>query len=460
MPSVAHRPSRRRGRPCRARGRCGSNVARLGPGDAPPRPSRRLAASRSPVAARAPADAACRAMRFQRVEQFVQTPRGEGADDLHPGLPVAGRGRSAQAEHLAHFARGLLGERQVALADGEHVGDLERAGLDRLDSSPSPGGQTTTRVSASATIAVSDWPVPTVSTMTRSKPRVEAVDRRARRARQAAELAAGRERADEGVRMRRVRTHADAVAEDRAAADRARRVDGDHGHGRSSPSQAPSSASTSVDLPLPGTPVMPTTQARGARPASWAAATRAPGAPSSIQVSRRASAPRSPAIARSASRVAGVGGRHRQTTSSGWPKPRSRRRRPQISSFVRPARAPSTTAPKTLPSALSAVARQRVERTGHRGVRAGALRRGERLEVAAHRGSVRSLDRRARPGSSSASYLLTPTITFSPASTCRWLRIAEAPIIRCTSPDSTALYMPPASSTVRMTATIFAPSRR
>ena len=58
---------------------------------------------------------------------------------------------------------------------------------------------------------------------------VERVDGGARRPRQAAELAARRERADEDVRMRRVRAHADAVAEDRAAADRARRVDRDHG---------------------------------------------------------------------------------------------------------------------------------------------------------------------------------------------------------------------------------------
>ena len=49
-----------------------------------------------------------------------------------------------------------------------------------------------------------------------------------RRDREAAEVAAGRHRADEHAGVGRVVLHADAVAEDRAAAERAGRVDGEH----------------------------------------------------------------------------------------------------------------------------------------------------------------------------------------------------------------------------------------
>ena len=169
-------------------------------------------------------------MRLERLEQAGDAALGERLDDDDLRLPGVGRRRAAQPQHLAHLARRLRGERQVALADGQHVGDLERARLQRLDVVAEPGRADDDAVSARAAMRVSDWPVPTVSTMTRSKPAgVEAVDRGARRARQAAELAARRERADEGVRMGAVLAHADPVAEHGAAADRARRIEGDDG---------------------------------------------------------------------------------------------------------------------------------------------------------------------------------------------------------------------------------------
>ena len=50
-------------------------------------------------------------------------------------------------------------------------------------------------------------------------------------ARQAAEMAAGGHAADEDVRVGGVRLHAQAIAEDRAAGERAGRIDGDHADG-------------------------------------------------------------------------------------------------------------------------------------------------------------------------------------------------------------------------------------
>src|SRR5689334_21833455 len=58
---------------------------------------------------------------------------------------------------------------------------------------------------------------------------------------------------------------------------------------------AAASFETSVDLPLPGTPVMPTTCARPARAKSASSAGRASAAPDSARVRRRAMARTSPA---------------------------------------------------------------------------------------------------------------------------------------------------------------------
>ena len=156
-------------------------------------------------------------------------PAGERAHDDDARLPRLRRGAAAQREHLAHLARRLLGEGQVALADRQHVGDLERAGLERLDvvaepgradDDPGVGERGDARLRLAGADGLDDDAVEAGG--------VEAVDRRAGRARQPAELAAGGEGTNEGVRMGAVLAHPDPVAEDRAAADRARRVEGEH----------------------------------------------------------------------------------------------------------------------------------------------------------------------------------------------------------------------------------------
>ena len=124
-------------------------------------------------------------------------------------------------------------------------------------SSPSPG-TSTTRPRRRAAISTSSWPTPTVSTRTTSLPgRVSTVSRRRWRG-QAAQVAARRHRADEDARVGRVRLHADAVAQDRAARVRAGGIYRDRRRPSPWARRCAVSRSTRVDLPAPGGPVMPT----------------------------------------------------------------------------------------------------------------------------------------------------------------------------------------------------------
>ena len=96
-------------------------------------------------------------------------------------------------------------------------------------SSPPPGATSTRKRSTIAATATSDCPTPTVSTSTTSKPGGLAQQQRlAGAAGDAAERAAGGRRAHERVRGAGQLLHAGLVAEDRAAAARARRVDREH----------------------------------------------------------------------------------------------------------------------------------------------------------------------------------------------------------------------------------------
>ena len=98
--------------------------------------------------------------------------------------------------------------------------------------SPEPGISTSTTVSATPITSISLWPVPTVSRKTRSLPgRVEEQQRLQRRLGEPAEVAARAHRADEDARVEEVVGQPDAVAEQRAVRERARRVDGDDADG-------------------------------------------------------------------------------------------------------------------------------------------------------------------------------------------------------------------------------------
>ena len=85
--------------------------------------------------------------------------------------------------------------------------------------SPQPGFTTTTVVSAAPATSTSTWPTPTVSIRTHGHPAASSDAHRLEGGeREPAEVAAGRHRADEHAVVGGVVGHADAVAEDGAAA--------------------------------------------------------------------------------------------------------------------------------------------------------------------------------------------------------------------------------------------------
>ena len=163
--------------------------------------------------------------------------------------------------HRLHQAVGALA---VGLVDDEDVGDLHDAGLDRLHVVAGAGHEHDDRDVRRAddvhfVLADADG-LDDDDVLARG---VEDQRRVARRARQAAEMAARRHAADEHAGIAGVRAHADAVAEDGAAGERAGRIDGDDADRQAgSGGSSAISRSTSVLLPAPGAPVTPTRYAR------------------------------------------------------------------------------------------------------------------------------------------------------------------------------------------------------
>ena len=113
-----------------SRRRRGSRAARrLAPAHASgvdaARARRRLRAARrpTPTASRCASSAASSSSRPVRASALTTTTRGA----------TRRRWRARRSVSISRISRAVCcGERQVALADGEDVGDLERAGLDRL----------------------------------------------------------------------------------------------------------------------------------------------------------------------------------------------------------------------------------------------------------------------------------------------------------------------------------------
>jgi hypothetical protein len=180
-----------------------------------------------------------------------------------------------------------------ALFTDEHVADLQDSGLRRLDPVAHPGGEQHDHggrpVPATST---SLWPTPTVSTSTTSQPGgVEHAQRLRRRPRQPAEVAAGGHRADEHARVGGVLLHPDAVAEQRPAGERRRRVDGEHPDPLPRRRGSPTSAVGRRRLARrPAHPVSPITCARPAYGASAAITSRSAGRASSTSEISRATA--------------------------------------------------------------------------------------------------------------------------------------------------------------------------
>jgi hypothetical protein len=165
-------------------------------------------------------------------------------------------------EHPAELGLELAGTAVVRLVDDEHVGDLEDAGLRRLDAVTHPWGERDHgRVRRRGDL---DLGLPDTHRLDDDvvEPRgIEHEHRLRRREGQSAEVAAGRHRADEDVGVGVVGLHPDPVAEQRPAGERRGRVHGQDGDRASLPRSSAAIALVSVDLPTPGDPVMPMTRA-------------------------------------------------------------------------------------------------------------------------------------------------------------------------------------------------------
>ena len=149
---------------------------------------------------------------------------GLGEDDRRlPGALLVER------EDRAHLVQHRLGRRVILLVDGDHVGDLHDPRLQRLDRVAGAGHQDEQH-------GVGD-PDHLDLALARSdgldeddvlSGRVQDEQRLERRLGQPAEMPARAHRADEDLRVEEVLREPDAIAEQGALRERARRVDGDH----------------------------------------------------------------------------------------------------------------------------------------------------------------------------------------------------------------------------------------
>jgi hypothetical protein len=125
-------------------------------------------------------------------------------------------------------------------------------------SSPALGSCSRQKMSVMPATAVSDWPTPTVSMMITSKP----APRRPAWPRgsfgHAAQAARRRARPDEGLGALGEQLHARLVAQDGAAGDAGRRVDGQHRHLVALLDEIQPQRLDEGGLAHPGTPEMPT----------------------------------------------------------------------------------------------------------------------------------------------------------------------------------------------------------
>ena len=219
-----------------------------------------------------------------------------GRQDRH--LPIAApRGHGPHRQHRLEVGDGAVGVGPVALADDVDVGDLEDAGLDRLDVVAQPGRRDDDRRVRRA----HDLDLVLAHADRLDDDDVVSPPRRARRPRPACRARARRARRAWPCCARRRRDRRPARPSGCGRRGSRRRRTGDDGSIATMPTRRPvrrisaASFATSVDLPLPGTPVMPTTCARPAWRKIASSAGRHSSSPASARVSSRAIARTSPA---------------------------------------------------------------------------------------------------------------------------------------------------------------------
>ena len=165
----------------------------------------------------------------ERLDHLVDAlaARGDGLDDRRP--PAPGPRASPRPEHVAQVADGGVGAVAVGLVDHEHVGDLQDAGLRRLDAVAHAGREQHDRgVGQRGDLDLGLADADRLDQHHVAAGGVQHPDRLRRGPGQAAEVAAGGHRADVDAGVGGVVLHPDPVAEQRAAGERRRRVDGQH----------------------------------------------------------------------------------------------------------------------------------------------------------------------------------------------------------------------------------------
>ena len=174
---------------------------------------------------------------------------------------IGGRRPCAEAQHGLHLPLHAVGARLVGFVDDEDVGDLHDPGLDRLDVVAHARHQHHHGHLRQA--GDLDFVLPDADGLDDHEVlarRVQQARQVGGGARQAAGGAAGRHGADEDAGIGVVLLHADAVAQDGAAGDAAAGIHREMPTVFPAARSARASASTSVLLPAPGGPVMPTTR--------------------------------------------------------------------------------------------------------------------------------------------------------------------------------------------------------
>ena len=209
----------------------------------------------------------------------------------------------AEVEHLVEVAARLGRAGAVRLVHDEEVGDLEEArlgGLHRV--APARGDDDDGGVGGRGDLELDLADPDGLDEHELEADRAEHRERVGDRDREAAEVAPRRERADEHARVEGVVLHPDAVAEDRPAAERRRRVDAQHAEladvravrRRSARAMPVTSRSVSVDLPAPGGAGDPDRERARRRPRRRRDARARRAASFSTALSSLASATRSP----------------------------------------------------------------------------------------------------------------------------------------------------------------------
>ena len=161
--------------------------------------------------------------RRHQLGEAVAGLRGGPHDRWHPRCPAL-----AEPEHLREVARRLVRSRTVRLVHDDDVRDLEDARLDRLDVVAEPRDRhETDGIGHADDVHLLLPDADGLHEHHADAERVEHVHHAHGRAREAAGVAAARHAADEKPLVEEAIPHADAVAEDRPARERARGIDGD-----------------------------------------------------------------------------------------------------------------------------------------------------------------------------------------------------------------------------------------